>query len=488
MRKFTFLVIACGAIAIAPHALLCSIVLADDAPPPATQPDDKPPLTQAELESLLAPIALYPDSLLTQMLMAATYPLEIVQADRWVKDHKDLQGDALATELEKQSWDPSVKSLVNFPDQLSTMSQQLDLTIKIGDAFIGQQDDVMNTVQNLRNKAQANGNLTSNDQQTVTAEPNPAQTASPTASDSTAVNDQAPAAPQVQVVQAPPQVITIESPSPQIVYVPTYNPTVVYGAWPYPTYPPPPYYPPRPPGYIATAAISFGVGVACGAAWGYAWGHSNWGHNNVNINVNQNVNFNTHINRTSYQNNYQRNSTNFKGGSGSWRHDPSHRDGVAYRDNRTTQKFGGPNASKQAMQSREQFRGREQNGAANFNRGPGQPNAQNRNTEALNNRGNNVSGQTRDNAAANRGNENAAANRANSAAGGANRDNAAANRTNNAAGAGRDTSAAQRITTAPIPPTRRRIAAPMPPKIARQAPPRIAALLPPARKAEPWTV
>src|SRR5206468_2817849 len=112
---------------------------------------------------------------LTQMLMASTYPLEIVQADRWAKTKKDLKGDALAVELEKQEWDPSVKSLVNFPEQLSMMSEKLSLTIKLGDAFIDQQVDVMNAIQVLRNKANAKGNLQTNAQQTVKVEAAPAQ-------------------------------------------------------------------------------------------------------------------------------------------------------------------------------------------------------------------------------------------------------------------------------------------------------------------------
>src|SRR3954454_18691088 len=157
---------------------------------PATAPasadqTDKPPLKKEELEQLLAPVALYPDSVLTQMLMASTYPLEIVQADRWAKDHKDLKGDALAKELEKLDWDASVKSLINFPDQLSMMSEKLDLTIKIGDAFIEQQADVMNTVQVLRNKAQAEGNLKSNAQQKVEVQSAPTTA---TASNTTVVN------------------------------------------------------------------------------------------------------------------------------------------------------------------------------------------------------------------------------------------------------------------------------------------------------------
>ena len=123
---------------------------------------EKPPLQQEELEQMLAPIALYPDSLLSQIFMASTYPLEIVQADRWAKTNKDLPTDTFAAELEKQNWDPSVKSLVNFPEVLGMMSDKLDMTVKLGDAFIEQQADVMNTVQNLaRQRAQASGNLQS---------------------------------------------------------------------------------------------------------------------------------------------------------------------------------------------------------------------------------------------------------------------------------------------------------------------------------------
>jgi len=217
-------------------ALVRTAVAQSAAPPPTTTPassDDKPLLKKEELEQLLAPIALYPDSLLTQMLMASTYPIEIVQADRWVKSRKDLKGDALAKELEKVDWDPSVKSLVNFPDQLSAMSEKLELTVKIGNAFLEQQADVLNTVQVLRNKAQASGNMKSNDKQTVQVQP-----AQPT----TMVVD-VPAPQVTTIVQPPPQVITIESPTPDVVYVPTYNPVYVYGGWPYPAYPPYYYYP-----------------------------------------------------------------------------------------------------------------------------------------------------------------------------------------------------------------------------------------------------
>ncbi|MBI1824819.1 MAG: DUF3300 domain-containing protein [Planctomycetes bacterium] len=289
--------------------------------------------SQQELDQLLAPIALYPDSLLSQILMASTYPLEVVQADRWVRQNSKLQGDALTDALEKQSWDPSVKSLANFPQVLSMMSEKLDWITKLGDAFISQQKQVMDTTQALRAKAKSQGNLETTPQQTVTVQ---------------------------QVDQSPSPVIVIESPSPQVVYVPTYNPTVVYGAWPYPAYPP--YYY-RPPGYVAgVAAVSFGAGVACGAAWGYAWGHCNWGHGNVNVNFNQN-NFNTRINRSNYsQNNL------YRGGNNTWQHDAAHRGGAAYRDAGAAGRYGGASAA-DAARARDTYRGRADAGRQDLARG-----------------------------------------------------------------------------------------------------------------------
>ena len=123
-----------------------------------------------EIEQLVAPIALYPDSLVSQILMASTYPLEVVQADRWAKANKTLKGEALTTALEAQNWDPSVKSLVNFPQVLAMMSEKLDLTQKLGDAFLAQQKDVLDAVQRLRAKAQAQGNLKTTKEQTVIVE------------------------------------------------------------------------------------------------------------------------------------------------------------------------------------------------------------------------------------------------------------------------------------------------------------------------------
>jgi hypothetical protein len=227
---------------------------------------------------------------------------------------------------------------VNFPQVLTMMSEKLDLTIKLGDAFISQQKDVLDTVQKLRAKAQAQGNLKTTDEQKVIIEQAPPSTTTTTT-----------------------QIIKIESPSPQVVYVPTYDPVVVYGGWPYPAYPPAPYYPPRPPGYVASAAIGFGVGVACGAAWGYAWGNCNWGHGDVDIDVNRNTTFNQNINRNNFQSNMQRNNTNIQGGKGSWQHDASHRGGVPYRDQKTAQKVGSME-SRQASQARDAYRGRADTG------------------------------------------------------------------------------------------------------------------------------
>ena len=226
--------------------------------------------TEEQLAQMLAPIALYPDELLSQILMASTYPLEVVQASRWATQNKNLTGDALAKALEKQPWDPSVKSLINFPQVLAMMNEKLDWTGTLGDAFLAQPKDVMGTVQKLRAKAEAAGNLKTTPEQKV-------------------------------IVEKDTQTIIIQPASPQIVYVPAYNPMVVYGPWWYPAYPPYYYYPP---GYVAgAAAFSFVAGVAVGVAWGYAWGGCNWNRGNIDVNVNRNININNNINRNNYAHN-----------------------------------------------------------------------------------------------------------------------------------------------------------------------------------------
>ncbi|MCU0561122.1 MAG: DUF3300 domain-containing protein [Desulfobacterales bacterium] len=283
------------------------------------QQPEQPVFKPEELEQVLAPIALYPDSLLAQVLMASTYPLEIVQADRWAKQNKELKGEALTGALEKQNWDPSVKSLVNFPQVLAMMSEKLDWTQKLGDAVLAQQKEVMETVQRLRRKAVDAGTLKTTAEQQVVVEK---------------------------------ETIVIAPSNPQVVYVPTYNPTVVYGTWAYPAYPPAYYYPP---GYTAGAALfSFGVGMAVGAAWGYAWGNCNWNGGDVDVDINRNTNINNSINRGKY-------ATQYQGGKGNWQHNPEHRKGVAYRDLATGQRYNRASTS-DAVKSRDNYRGRTDSG------------------------------------------------------------------------------------------------------------------------------
>ena len=274
------------------------------------------PFKPEELEQILAPIALHPDPLISQILMASTYPLEVVQAERWAKQNANLKGDALAKALEAQDWDASVKSLVNFPQVLTMMSEKIDWTQKLGDAFIADQKVVLDTIQKLRTKAQASGNLKTTKEQTVIVEE---------------------------------KIIKIEPANPQVIYVPSYNPTVVYGAWPYPAYPPYYYYPP---GYMAGSAFWFAAGVGMGMAWGYAWGNCNWGGGDVNINNSRNANFNRNIDRGKYQ-----------GGDrgGRFEHRPEHRKGVSYRDQRTGEKFNRAGTRDQ-VNARDQFRGRAEQG------------------------------------------------------------------------------------------------------------------------------
>jgi uncharacterized membrane protein YgcG len=265
--------------------------------------------SQQELDELLAPIALYPDALLAQVLMASTYPLEVVEAARWVKANPGLKDKALEDALQKQTWDPAVKSLTTLPQVLTMMNEKLDWTQKLGDAFLAQQADVMKTAQNLRAKAQAAGNLKSTPEQTVKTEKEGDKT-----------------------------VYIIESAKPEVVYVPTYNPATIYGTWWY-SYPPPYYY--YPPGYGYGAGLAFATGVVVGAA---IWGNCGWGHNEININ------------RTNYNNFNRTNISNDK-----FQHNSEHRKGVSYRDNATAQKYnrGGNQA---AAQSREQFRGHAEQG------------------------------------------------------------------------------------------------------------------------------
>jgi hypothetical protein len=308
--------------------LFATLILSPWSVPAAAQGNAPAALFKPEeLDQLVAPIALYPDSLLAQVLMASTYPLEIVSAARWVKANPKLKDQALDDALQAQTWDSSVKSLTVFPEVLTMMNEKLDWTQKLGDAFLAQQADVMNAIQRLRSKAQAQGNLQTTKEQKVIVEPMPV---------SQTTLERGVAVEQPAVSQT--TIIKIEPANPQVVYVPTYNPTVVYGAWPYPAYPPYAYYPP---GYVAaTSLFSFGVGVAVGSA---LWGNCNWGRGDVDINVNNYNNFNR---------------TNIT--SGTWEHSVEHRKGVQYRDSVSQQKFNRTVST--GGDAREAFRGRAETG------------------------------------------------------------------------------------------------------------------------------
>lgn len=281
-----------GATALA--AFVGQAVLAQNAaPPPAIQATAPAPVPADQLDQLLAPIALYPDPLLAQILMAATYPLEVVQADRWLQNpgNAALRGDQLTAALAQTSWDPSVKSLVPFPRILSMMDNNLDWTERLGDAFLADQGATMDSVQRLRKRAQAAGNLRSTSQVVVATEGD---------------------------------AVTIAPAMPEVVYVPVYDPWTIYGVWPYPGFPP--YYFPD---FFAGFVIgSFGFGW-----WGvplieplWGWGRWDWGSHRIFINR-------------------DRFSALNRGrppiGGGAWEHDPAHRSGVPYRDSGLRGRFGG---------------------------------------------------------------------------------------------------------------------------------------------------
>ena len=298
---------------------------------PLLAQDSNKPFSNEQLDQLLAPVALYPDALLAQVLMAATYPLEIVEAARWSQANPNLKGDAAVAAVKDKDWDVSVKSLTAFPQTLQMMNNQLDWTQKVGDAMIGQQKDVATAVQRLRAKAQAAGNLKSTPQQTVTTQSSGGATA-----------------------------IVIEPASPELLYVPYYNPAWAYGAWPYPAYPPP-YYPP-PPNYGAAlmTGMMFGLGVAAGSAmfggWHWGYGGGGWGNSYTTVNVNRATSITNNFNADRYRN-------------GQWAHDPAHRDGVPYRTPAERQEFGQHRPDSAAQ--REQFRG-QLDGRGNYTQRPGE--------------------------------------------------------------------------------------------------------------------
>jgi hypothetical protein len=285
--------------------------------------------TNDQLDSLVAPIALYPDPLLAQVLAASTYPLEIVQLQQWLAKHKDLKDQTLVDAVKKEDWDPSVQAMAPLPDVLKQLAENIKWTSELGNAMLVQQSEVMDAVQRMRMRAKDSGKLTSTEQMKV----------------------------ETKVVESK-SVVVIEQANPEVVYIPSYNPAVVWGPAVYPY--PPVYYPPA--GYYAAGmAISFGVGIAIGAAWGGGWGWgAGWGGNNT-ININRNNNFN-------------RDSRTSIGSGNSWQHNPQHRGGAPYGDRATADRFGGTTrgdslASRQSSARQSQLGGgRQQPGSVGSDR------------------------------------------------------------------------------------------------------------------------
>lgn len=269
--------------------------------PASAQTADTATLVSAnQLDSLVAPIALYPDPLLAQVLAASTYPLELMQLQQWLARNPGLKDKALADAVGQQPWDPSVQAMAGLPDVVKLLTENIQWTTDLGNAFLAQQGDVMNAVQRMRQSAQAKGALQSTAQQVV----------------------------QTEAVDGK-QVIVIEQANPQVIYVPQYTPAAIWGTpvypWPTMSYPW---------GWGAgAAALSFGAGIAMGSFWGGGWGwNTGWGHNNITVNNFNNFNRNTAI----------RNGTfNRNANLSNWQHNAVHRGGTPYRDRATANRFGG---------------------------------------------------------------------------------------------------------------------------------------------------
>jgi Protein of unknown function (DUF3300) len=307
------------AAAIGSTVLLAAALIAQEPPPqqPGQLPPDQgapadqaqqppaPPLDPQQLDDLVAPIALYPDNLLSQILAASTYPIEVVEAQQWLQQNRRLKGQQLLDAAKQQNWDPSVQALIVFPDVLARLNQDIRWTTDLGNAFLAQQADVMHAVQDMRGKAQANGKLQSTPQETVTTQDQNGQSA-----------------------------IVIQPPDPGVIYVPNYNPAYIWG---------PPVYGYYPPLLYPGIDVGFGfwpgidLGFYFGGGWGlyggFGWG---WGPNWFGGGLFVNANF---FHRYGF-NDYHRGF-----GNGVWAHDPAHRGGVAYPNRAVANRFGGAAAA-----------------------------------------------------------------------------------------------------------------------------------------------
>lgn len=261
-------------------------------------------LSSAQLQSLVSSIALYPDSLLSMMLMASTYPLEVAEAYNWLEANKSLSRTQIQDAMKSQTWDNSIKSLVLFPEALTLMGTKLGWTQQLGNAYLAQPKQLMDAVQALRSKAKQAGNLKSNDQVNVSTE-------------------------QSNIIIAPA--------NPQVIYVPQYNPTVVYGGWPYPAYPPAPVYNP------AWGLLTFGAGLAIGAA---LWSSPHWNSGSININNNNYNNFNRSFN----SNNNLKNE--HIGDNNNWKFNPAARGNVPFNNSALAQRYGNASQSEREAAAR----------------------------------------------------------------------------------------------------------------------------------------
>jgi hypothetical protein len=264
--------------------LAAGLMLAQEAPPPDEGQAQAQPFAPEQLDTLVAPVALYPDALLSQILVAATYPLEITEAAQWLQQNRNLQGAQLVDAARQQNWDPSVQALVVFPDVIGRLAADIRWTTDLGNAFLAQQADVMNSVQQLRSQAWQAGKLRSNAQETVTSQ-----------------------------MQGDQSAIEIQPANPEVVYVPSYNPEYIWGPPAYGYYPAWDY-----PGY--GVGFGFGRGIYIGGFFGgLGWGGWGWGPNWFGHSVYQNRFFFDH---------YGYGGRGFRGGV--WAHDAGHRHGVPY--------------------------------------------------------------------------------------------------------------------------------------------------------------
>jgi hypothetical protein len=335
---------------------------------PSPAPADRV-FTAEELAQMVAPIALYPDPLLAQVLMAATYPGDVTDAATWSKANPKATGDAAVRQVADQPWDPSVQALAAFPQVLATLGQDPGWVQRLGDAFLAQPDDVMDAVQVLRHKAQDAGNLANNEYQKVSTQPAPPRASAPPPEEAAQYDDTGAGAYTAPPQQTYTDTIVIEPSDPQVVYVPSYNPTTAYGTWSYPSYPPP-YYPPPsyyyPAGGALMRGLAWGTGVAIADS---LWGDCDWNGGDIDVNVNSYNNLNT--------------NRQISANSNRWEHNSINRDGVPYRDQRSRDQYSNrladsgsrdhlrgddANRARQREQARQSMQGRGMDAPARTNR------------------------------------------------------------------------------------------------------------------------